>query len=176
MNIVLIGFRSTGKTTVGRELARRLGRSFIDADTYLQEREGRTIAEVFADGGETLFRQLEREVIAELAGRDGLVLAAGGGAVLDPENVERLRGSGPVVRLTASLESILSRLAADEKTRSERPRLTTEKDLRREVERLLDEREPLYRRAADLTIDTEGKSIHEVADEVVDCLQRAGRL
>jgi len=104
MNIVLIGFRSTGKTTVGRELARRLGRSFIDADTYLQEREGRTIAEVFADGGETLFRQLEREVIAELAGRDGLVLAAGGGAVLDPENVERLRGSGPVVRLTASLE------------------------------------------------------------------------
>ena len=176
MNIILIGFRCTGKTTVGRELARRLDRPFIDADTYLQEREGKTIAEVFADGGETLFRQLEREVIAELSERDDLVLAAGGGAVLDEENVERLRASGQMVRLTASLETILSRLSADERTRSERPRLTSEQDMRGEVERLLDCREPFYERAADLTIDTEGKTVHEVADEVVDCLQRAGRL
>ena len=176
MNVILIGFRCTGKTSVGEQLARRLGRPFIDADTYLQEREGKTIAEVFAEGGETLFRQLEREVIAELTEREGLVLAAGGGAVLDEENVQRLRASGVVVRLTASLETILARLRGDGKTRSERPRLTAEEDMRREVERLLDYRESFYQRAADLTIDTEGKTVEEVADNVVDCLGRAGRL
>jgi len=176
VNVILIGFRCTGKTSVGEQLARRLGRPFIDADTYLQEREGKTIAEVFAEGGETLFRQLEREVIAELTEREGLVLAAGGGAVLDEENVQRLRASGVVVRLTASLETILARLRGDGKTRSERPRLTAEEDMRREVERLLDYRESFYQRAADLTIDTEGKTVEEVADNVVDCLGRAGRL
>ena len=174
MNVILIGFRCTGKTAVGQELARRLSRPFVDADTYLQEREGKTIAQIFAQGGESLFRQLEQEVIAELTQRDGLVLAAGGGVVLDGENVRRLRASGEVVRLTASLETILARLGEDEKTRAERPRLTGEEDMRREVERLLTYREPFYQRAADFTIETEGKSIEEVADEVLGRLKRTG--
>lgn len=176
MNIVLIGFRCTGKTAVGRALARRLGRPFIDADTYLQERAGKTIAEIFAEGGEPLFRRLEREVIAELARRDGVVLAAGGGAVLDEENVRNLRASGVTVRLTASLETILARLTEDEKTRTERPRLTDEEDMRREVERLLACREPFYRRASDITIDTEGKGVAEVAEEVLRALSARGFL
>jgi shikimate kinase len=167
MNVILIGFRCTGKTAVGRELARRLGRPFVDADTCLQERAGKSIAAVFAEGGELLFRRLEREVLAELTQRDGIVLAAGGGAVLDEENVRRLRGSGPVVRLTAALETILCRLADDEKTESERPRLTSEADLRREVEQLLACREPFYQRAADVTIDTEGLTVPQVAEEVL---------
>ena len=176
MNVILIGFRCTGKTSVGQEIARRLGRPFIDADTYLQEREGKTIAEVFAQGGEDLFRRLERETIAQLTERDGLVVAAGGGAVLDEENVRRLRSSGVLVRLTASLESILARLHGDEKTCSERPRLTDEEDMRREVERLLGRRGPLYEAAADLTIDTEGRSVAEVSDDVLDGLKSTGRL
>ena len=174
MNIVLIGFRCTGKTSVGRELARRLGRSFIDADTYLQEREGKTIAEIFSEGGEALFRRLEREVIAELAQRDGLVLAAGGGAILDDENVRRLRASGVTVRLTASLETIIARLREDEKTRAERPRLTAEQDMRREVERLLAYREPFYQRAADIHVETEGRSAPEAAEEVLQELSARG--
>jgi len=175
MNVILIGFRCTGKTAVGQELARRLGRPFIDADTYLQERQGKTIAEIFAEGGECLFRRLEQEVIAELTQRDGLVLAAGGGAILDEGNVRRLRASGQVVRLTASLETILARLAEDEKTRSERPRLTAEEDMRREVERLLAYREPFYQRAADINIDTEGKGIDQVAEEVLRELGARGQ-
>ena len=174
MNIVVIGFRATGKTVVGQELARRLGRSFVDADTYLQEREGKSIAQIFAEGGEALFRRLEREVIAELTRKDGLVLAVGGGAVLDGENVRRLKASGVVVRLVASLETILARLAADEKTDTERPRLTAEKDMRREVERLLVSREPFYQRTADYTIDTEGKSIKETVAEVLAQLPAEG--
>ena len=176
MNIVLIGFRCTGKTTVGEAMARRLGRCFIDADTYLQEREGKTIAQIFEAGGEPLFRQLEREVIAELAARDGLVLAAGGGAILDEGNVSRLRSSGVVVRLVASLETILSRLAADEKTDAERPRLTVEEDVRREVEALLVSREPFYQRAAEVTIDTEGKTVHAIVSEILQELSDQGRL
>jgi shikimate kinase len=167
MNVILIGFRCTGKTAVGRELARRLGRPFVDADTCLQERAGKNIAAIFAEGGEPLFRRLEREVLAELTQKDGIVLAAGGGAVLDEGNVRRLRGSGLVVRLTASLETILRRLADDEKTESERPRLTGEADLRREVEQLLAGREPFYQRAAHVTIDTEGLTVSQVAEEVL---------
>ena len=174
MNIILIGFRSTGKTSVGRALARRLGRAFVDADTYLQEQAGKTIAEVFDEGGEPLFRRLEREAIAQLSQRDGVVLAAGGGAVLDEENVRRLRASGVTVRLTASPGTILARLSKDEKTRTERPRLTDEEDMRREVERLLAYREPFYQRASDITIDTEGKSIPEVAEEVLRALSARG--
>jgi shikimate kinase len=167
MNVILIGFRCTGKTAVGRELACRLGRPFVDADTYLQERAGKNIAAIFAEGGEPLFRRLEREVLTELTHKDGIVLAAGGGAVLDEENVRRLRGSGLVVCLTASLETILRRLAADEKTESERPRLTAEADLRREVEHLLARREPFYQRAAHVTIDMEGLTVSEAAEEVL---------
>ena len=176
MNIVLIGFRCTGKTSVGQELARRLGRTFVDADTYLQERQGKTIARIFEEGGEPLFRRTEREVIGELAGRDGLVLAAGGGAILDEDNVRRLRTSGAVVRLTASLETILGRMSADEKTCAERPRLTEREDVRREVEELLAYREPFYQRAAEVTIDTEGKSVHEIASEILQKLSERGRL
>ena len=175
MNLILIGFRCTGKTAVGQELARRLGRPFVDADTCLQERAGKSIAAIFAEGGEALFRRLEREVLAELTRRDGIVLAAGGGAVLEEENVRSLRASGPVVRLTASLESILRRLAADEKTTSERPRLTAEADLRREVEQLLARREPFYQRAAEVTIDTEGMTVSEVAEEVLRRLSARDR-
>jgi shikimate kinase len=167
MNVILIGFRCTGKTAVGREVARRLGWPFVDADSCLQERAGKSIAAVFAEGGEPLFRRLEREVLAELTQKDGIVLAAGGGAVLDGENVRRLRGSGLVVRLTASLETILRRLADDEKTERERPRLTGEADLRREVEQLLARREPFYQRAAHVTIDTEGLTVSQVADEAL---------
>jgi len=167
MNIVLIGFRCTGKTTVGNALAGRLRRPFIDADAYLQEREGKSIARIFAEGGEELFRRLEREVIRELTTRSDLVLAAGGGVVLDEQNVERLRASGIVIRLRATLETILSRMAEDVRTRSERPRLTGHDDMRLEVEHLLARREPLYEEAADVTIDTEGKSSSEVVEAVM---------
>src|SRR5947207_704151 len=109
-NLALIGFMGTGKTTVGRLCAAQLGYDFYDSDTVIEARAGCSIARFFAEHGEAAFRQREREVIAELAAMPGRVIAAGGGAALDPDNMGCLRATGLVVLLTASPEAILSRV------------------------------------------------------------------
>jgi shikimate kinase len=172
--ILLIGYRGTGKTAVARELAARLGYDWADADDVIEKEAGKTIAQIFADEGEAAFRDREASVVAALScpwissrpgGKRRTVVALGGGAVLREDNRRVICGAGPVVWLTASVDTILKRLAADATTASRRPNLTTVGG-RAEIEALLAERTPLYRQCATLVVDTEGKTAAEVAEEI----------
>lgn len=162
----LIGLRGTGKSTVGRILAGRLGRAFADADTELEARAGRTIRAIFAEDGEPVFRDWEERVVTELTARPGFVLATGGGVVLRESNRDRLHAYGPVVWLAAPPEILAARLAADARGLADRPALTAAGTLH-ELSEVLRAREPLYRGLADLLVNTDGKTPEEVANEVV---------
>src|SRR5262245_38609341 len=123
--IFLIGYRGTGKTSVARELAVRLGIDWVDADDVVERDAGKNIAAIFAEGGEAAFRDWEARVVTALSRKRRAVIALGGGAVLRPENRRTISGVGPVVWLTASVDTILERVAADSSTASRRPNLTT---------------------------------------------------
>ena len=169
MILTLIGYRATGKTTLARLAAERLGWSWIDADVEIEHRAGKSIAQIFAEDGEPAFRDLEAAVIADLCRQDRLVLAAGGGAPLRPENRQAMRAGGKVVWLTALPETILARMSTDATTAARRPSLT-DKDPLAEIVALLAVREPMYREAADSTIDTEGKTPEALVAEIVDLI------
>ena len=124
MILSLVGYRATGKTTLARLLAERLGWDWIDADVEIERRAGKPIAQIFAEDGEPAFRDLEAGVIADLCRRDRLVLAAGGGAPLRPESRRAMHEAGKVVWLTARPETILDRMANDATTSARRPNLT----------------------------------------------------
>lgn len=163
--IFLIGYRGTGKTSVAKLLAARLHVGWVDADDVVEQDAGKSIAAIFADGGEPAFRDWESRVVAALSGARRSVVALGGGAVLREENRQAICGAGPVVWLTASVDSILSRVAGDASTVSRRPNLTTGGG-RSEIEALLALREPLYQQCATLVVDTEGKTPADVAEEI----------
>ncbi|MEZ6074065.1 MAG: shikimate kinase [Pirellulales bacterium] len=166
MNVVLIGYRGTGKSSVGRLLARRWDCPFVDLDDEIERRAGMTIAEIFAAEGEPGFRRRESTVVQDVSGRDRHVIATGGGAVVDTDNRSALTHCGRVVWLKASPQSIHVRISADAATSARRPNLTASGGLE-EIERVLGTRTPIYDAAADLTIDTEGKSPQDVADAIV---------
>jgi shikimate kinase len=168
--LTLIGYRATGKTTVARLLAGRLAWEWADSDPEVERRLGAPIQQIFAEYGEPVFRDVEARVIAELCRRDRLVLAVGGGAPLRPETRELLRTRGKVVWLTAGAETIAARMAADPTTADRRPRLTG-KTTREEIAHLLAVRQSVYREAADVVVDTEGKHPEEVAGEIIRRLQ-----
>ena len=163
--IYLIGYRGTGKSTVGPLLAARLGWRFVDADELLERRAGRTIQEVFAAEGETGFRDREQAILNELATLEKHVIATGGGVILRPANRERLRASGLVAWLAASPATIWQRLQADPTTASRRPTLS--QGGLAEVEEKLRQREPLYRETALCEIDTEARSPEALADAIL---------
>ncbi|MFZ4440176.1 MAG: shikimate kinase, partial [Syntrophales bacterium] len=153
MNIILMGYRCSGKTSTGRELAERLGFSFYDTDAMVERQSGLTIPEIVAEQGWDAFRQKERAVIRELSGTDRGVFALGGGAVLDSRNVDNLEENGVFVWLIATAETIAARMGKDEASGNERPSLTETSSIA-EIEEVLAEREPLYRSLADLAVDT----------------------
>lgn len=167
--IVLMGFMGTGKSEVGRRLAQRLGRAFVDTDQLIEERAGKRVATIFAEDGEPAFRQLEREAVVDAAGRGGAVVALGGGTVLDPENVRCLRDAGVLVYLTARPEVILRRVGNP----SSRPLLGM--DPSAAVDRLLADRGPVYASVADLTVDTSERTADEVVGEIQQALARSER-
>jgi shikimate kinase len=169
MNLFLIGYRATGKSTVAEAIAWRIGAPWVDADAEIERRAGKTIAEVFSQDGEHAFRDLETEVVKELSARDGRVLALGGGAVLREENRRALTGRGPTVWLRASAETIRKRLLADPKTAANRPSLTS-KGLAEEVEHVLAQRAPIYAACADCTVEVDDKSPDAIADEILALL------
>jgi shikimate kinase len=170
MNIVLIGYRGTGKSTVGRQVAAQLAMEFVDADEELESRAGRSIREIFASGGEGAFRDLEAVVIGDLLQGDQRVTALGGGAVLRPDNREQIRrANNRVVWLQADAATLHERIDADAATSQRRPNLTATGGLP-EIERLLAIREPLYRECAEFVVNTEGKTPEQVAAEVVSLL------
>lgn len=152
MNVVLIGYRASGKTTVGRLLADRLWLDFVDTDVLVQRRAGATIREIFQAQGEAHFRGLEAEVIKEVASIDKQVIAAGGGAVLAAENMNALKKNGRVIWLQATAEALWDRMRADPATADARPNLTGAGGLE-EIKTLLVAREAAYRAAADATLD-----------------------
>jgi shikimate kinase len=172
MNLILIGYRATGKTTLGRLLARQLGWEWIDADVEIERRAGKSITRIFAEDGEPAFRDLEAEVIAELCRRQCLVLAAGGGAPMRQQSRGAMRASGKVIWLTAGPGTILARMSADATTTGRRPSLT-DRDPLEEIIHLLRQREPIYRESAHLLVDTEGKAPERLVAEILERLDLA---
>lgn len=166
MLITLVGYRGTGKSTVGRALADRLGWRCCDADAVIEERAGCSIRQIFDEQGEPAFRVLEQDVLAELLREDRLVIAAGGGAVLNAATRERMQSAGPVVWLQASVDTILQRLTSDDATHQRRPALT-DLDEQDEVTRLLAVREPLYREVCTIAVVSDGRTPDDIADEIV---------
>ncbi|MEJ5328552.1 MAG: shikimate kinase [Desulfobaccales bacterium] len=171
-SLVLIGFRATGKTAVGRLLARALGWPLVDLDTELMHEAGKTIAEIVAAEGWEGFRRREKELVERYAGQRGMVLTPGGGVVLDPQNVARLKENGILIWLTAPAAVIRERLARDAGTAVSRPGLRGGDPLA-EVEAILKEREPLYRAAADIIIDTTDLTPEQVAARILEELKSA---
>ncbi len=165
-NIFLTGYRATGKSTVAILIAEALAKKAIDADVYLEQKAGMTIAEIFAEEGEQGFRDRETEVVKELARRENMVIALGGGAILRKENCEALQGRGITVWLTASAEVIYERMNIDPLTGQRRPALTSAGGLQ-EIQQLLAQRAPLYFAVADFKVDTQQLSPKDVAAEVV---------
>lgn len=165
--VTLIGPMGSGKTAVGEALAEILGYEFIDTDGLVEQRSGKTITEIFEEYGETGFRALESETIGSLRGGLSLVIATGGGAVLDPQNRELFRELGYTVYLEASPRELYQRIKNDTK----RPLIAKSDDPRKEIERLLREREAFYKQA-DMVVNTEDLSVPEVADYLLDELAK----
>ena len=174
MNVVLIGYRGSGKSSVARLLALRLGWDWLDLDVEIELAAGKSIAAIFADEGEPAFRDREQLAIERLAGRDRLIVAAGGGAVERACNRDNLRAAGQVVYLTASVESLAKRIGGDPTTAARRPNLTASGGWA-EIAEVLARREPLYRQCAHLLVDTEGKTCEQVADEILERLDLGER-
>lgn len=163
----LIGYRGTGKSTIGRLLADRLGRPFIDADDLIVDRAGRTIKAIFEESGEPVFRDWEERVLREVANEHpGAILATGGGAILRESNRRLLRSLGLVVWLRAEPEELARRLEADAKARHDRPPLTSAGALQ-EIRDVLEFRAPLYRATTHVEVETQGKTPAEIVDEVL---------
>jgi shikimate kinase len=171
MNIVLIGFRGTGKSTVGRLLAKRLEKDFIDSDKHIESSTGKTIKSIFEDDGEEGFRKIEVDTITELSKEDNKVISAGGGVVLREKNINNLKGNGFLVLLEATPEIIHSRIEQDKKTTQQRPSLTDKKPLD-EIKHLIAEREPAYKSAADFTINTSYVSCEDIVNEIITIVNK----
>lgn len=163
MNIVLIGYRGTGKSTVGRLLAARLGRTLVSTDAEIVVRAKRAIPEIVAQEGWDYFRDLESDICRELASRDQLVIDTGGGAILRPQNVEALKKSGRLFWLTASVETIATRIGGD----NQRPSLTGTKSFVDEIADVLRERTPKYQAAADHVVATDDRSIDQLVETLL---------
>ncbi len=161
-NIILIGPMGSGKSTIGQLLANRLGRPFYDSDYYIEERTGVDIPRIFDIEGEEGFRIRETKALEELTGLDRIVLATGGGAVTREENRQILRRAGYIIFLDTSVDQQMERLKHDKK----RPLLQTDNP-RERLEKLLQERKPLYLELADLHIQTDQKFARKVAAEIV---------
>jgi shikimate kinase len=161
-NIILVGPMGSGKSAVGRLLARRLGLSLVDSDAEIEAHTGVDIAYIFEREGEAGFRAREAEILDEITQRPGVLVATGGGAVLDPRTRERLRSRGCVVYLRASVDQQLARTRRN----SQRP-LLLNPDPRGTLERLMEQRAALYEEVADVTIDTDGRKVGSVVEEIL---------
>ncbi len=166
-SIALIGFMGTGKTAVGKILAQKLDKNFIELDGMIEKKAGKSIPEIFQQYGEIAFRELEIEVTREVADREKVVIACGGGLVLNKINIDRLRKECIIVYLAASPGVILKRISGDT---DERPLLAVS-DRARQIKELLRFRQPFYERAADIKINTSRLSIDTVVEKIIGRLK-----
>lgn len=157
-SIVLCGFMGCGKSTIGSLLAKKCGMAFVDMDKYIERAEGKTVSQIFEDSGEEYFRMREREAARELGMKKGLVIAAGGGTLTFPENVEAFKKKCCIILLDLPVEVVKERLKYD----TTRP-LLARPDKDEVINRLYNERLPLYRAAADMVVDGEGSPMNVTA-------------
>lgn len=162
-NVALIGFMGVGKTAVGKVLAERLNREFVELDSLIEQKAGKSIPEIFQQDGEVTFRELEIEVTKEVSRNKNLVIACGGGIVLNKINIDRLREGARIVYLTASPKVILKRVSNDE---GKRPLLNATNKVSN-IQELLRFRRPFYERAADIKINTSKLDINSVAEQII---------
>ena len=169
MNVVLIGYRGAGKSSVGRALAEKTGHSFIDTDAMIQERAGRSIRHIFEQEGEPVFREHEARAVRAACLQVNAVISVGGGAVLNPDNASALRDAGRVIWLRAPAKVLWQRLRGDEATHAQRPRLTPSGGFQ-EVVLKLAEREGVYESLADHVIDTDRAAVDEIVTTILRLL------
>ncbi len=167
-NVALIGFMGTGKTAVGKVLAKKLNREFIELDALIEQKAGKSIPEIFQQHGEVAFRELEIEVTKEIASKEHLVIACGGGIVLNKINIDRLKSNSVIVYLTASPNIILKRTLTDGEGRP----LLNVSDRASEIRELLKFRKPFYERAADIRLNTSKLDIDVIAKQIITKLKK----
>ena len=167
-NIYLVGFMCSGKSTVGKLLAKELNLKFIDVDTLIEEETGQKISDIFKQKGEKYFRELEKEKIHQLSKRQGLVVSTGGGLGADFENMNLMKKTGTVVWLKVPFDTVIERCGDDKS----RPMLNMSKE---KLKNLFKEREEVYK-LADFSIDTEGKTPEEILNQIKVLLKIAGAI
>ncbi|WP_058485345.1 shikimate kinase [Defluviitalea phaphyphila] len=165
-NIVLIGFMGCGKSTIGKELAKKIKYSFIDSDEEIEKSIGISISDFFAKYGEVKFRKLEEKVISQIAAKNNLVIATGGGVIKNFNNIFSLKSGGIIIYLKAAPMTIFKNVKND----NTRPLLNTNNKLET-IKSLLNERAPLYERAADFIVNTDNKSINEIISNILDYIR-----
>jgi shikimate kinase len=175
MNIVLIGYRCAGKTVVGKRLADRLQRRFVDTDDLIESKEGK-ISSILKSHGWDYFRAMEKRMIEEISKEDNLVIALGGGAVLDPDNIVNLERNGLIIWLMADPEVLRKRMNQDPRTFASRPTLTGKGTLE-ELEEMIAYRNPFYDKAAKIQFDTSALDVEAVVENILTVLkEKMGRI
>lgn len=169
MNLVLIGYRCSGKTTVGKLIARKLDRDFMDTDLLIEKDAGCSIETIVSQYGWDHFRQLEKEKVKEVAMHDNLIIATGGGVVKDRDNVTNLKRNGLVIWLKGKAEVLRDRMILEQNSGRLRPSLISADPLD-EIEHVLRERTPLYELAGNITVEVDNRSIREAADQILTAL------
>jgi shikimate kinase len=166
MNIVLIGYRGSGKSAVGRMLAARLQIKFVDTDDLIEERQGTPISDIVESHGWDHFRRLEKSVIEEISKGDRLIIAPGGGSVLDTDNVKALKRNGFIIWLKADQQTLLKRIQKDQGSSTRRPTLTGKGTLE-EIEETISERGPFYEKASEVQIDTSTLNVAALVERIL---------
>jgi shikimate kinase len=169
MNIVLIGFRCSGKTVVGKMVAREMGRDFVDTDELIEVDTGYSIEKIISIKGWPCFRRIEKKVIKKVAQKNNLVIATGGGVVMDKENLKNLKKNGWTVWLDANPEVLKQRMFKEKNGGIVRPSLTGADPLE-EIQQVLDVRRPLYKEAANIVIDSTALYPWQVADSIINAV------
>jgi shikimate kinase len=177
-HLVLIGYRCSGKSSVGKHLARILGMEWLDTDQAIQEKAGKSIRDIFADQGEPQFRDMESDILSDLNAKCGQmpssVISSGGGMVMREQNRRLLKKLGPVVWLKVTPETVLARITADTATKDQRPALS-DHPLAIEIREMIVERSPFYAATADLTIENDDPNVssEDLASMILDRLRKS---
>jgi shikimate kinase len=166
-NVALIGFMGTGKTVVGKTLAKKLGWQLVELDTVIEQIAGKSIPDIFGDDGEIAFRELEINAVKKVSQGKKQVIACGGGVVLNTINTDRLKQTSVVINLTASLNTILQRTVATKETR---PMINVDNPEAR-IKELMKFRKPLYEKGADFSIDTSQREINSIVEQIIERLK-----
>ena len=175
MNIILIGYRGSGKSTVGRSLAYRMRRRFVDTDDLIESKEGQ-ISDIVKSHGWDYFRGVEKRIVGEISQEDNLVIALGGGAVLDPDNIVNLERNGFIIWLKADRDVVRKRMNGDSRTFASRPTLTGKGTIE-ELEEMMSFRNPFYEKAAKIQFDTSTLDVEAVVENILAVLeQKMGRI